>query len=866
MLLEQGAASTAHSQSSPRALMEILLWTKDAQVYRSTRRAALALYPRYLGERSTDIESREINVDIEFEYSCWVDGLTQETLEDLCVLIRQSSPEPIRSRVALVAAWEKLPGDVPRLNVSPLLVHALGVLSERSPPFRALVCQVAARCLMHHFDPLPLAALCVSSLNETKTGKNLTVLFNYTHALIHFNEINAKDRTKHLSALLTQLFDGSCFAVALIARPWHEAAGTLAQQTSEELSVSFQQMAHVFLVSPEQEQPSLSQLIVQRLFSCILRVCEREETGPCLHEMLFLTCLSLQGGCENIKSTIKRLISVMNDSQPQLELHVADLIVRSSANEEFLKDEAFWASCWAVTSLGSAESEKDLISAALFAYVVFPFVPIQCLPHWVLATLDVSMSKPTFQALGLKVVERALAEKDHQLESGELLTGSLVKYWAHFPDTRTSAGMDLLFCLDQLLATFLSSDSPPHISIEIERQFVALGIEAVIRRCVAVKRCDRSNGMHLCLLARLIELNALDYAAVLLGLLDSGDADLRARILKLGNFDNAVLGALRSQGCGTVHSGAIACATKSYLEQVIDLVGQCSSPEMNLHSANLLFSELVRFDTWNDADIIDQTDALQEALVQHLRPFNSTNAFDAYDDSYRQGTLRLATLLCLHELNRKRHTLASVVMFRLFEQKYLSRQHIDCATKLLEASFVMHGELKLNWRCVVDRTLNSCLLIGLRLKESASDFEDASSYLKFCLLLLKASESSLQRTSQSLAVSTLNTITMHPGYHSAIALPGDDDSVAVKAHILELMLRCTSIARSYNLDTKVINTLLEGFDASTTLCDALIRRLLLECCRRRTEVRALRKSDGYVAQERMSLTFAYLVGCVRAFA
>jgi hypothetical protein len=263
--------------------MEILLWTKDSQVYRSTRRAALALFPRYWGERSTDIESREINVIIEFEYSCWVDGLTQETLEDLCALIRQPSPEPIRSRVALVAAWEKLPGDVPRLNVSPLLVHALGVLSERSRPFRVLVCQVAARCLMHHFDPLPLAALCVSSLNETKTGKNLVALFNYSHALLHFNDTKAIYRTKHLSALLTQLFDLNCFLVALVSRPWHEAAGTLTQQTSEELSVSFRQMAHVFLVSPEQEQPSLLQLIVQRLFPCILRVCERDEPGPCLH-------------------------------------------------------------------------------------------------------------------------------------------------------------------------------------------------------------------------------------------------------------------------------------------------------------------------------------------------------------------------------------------------------------------------------------------------------------------------------------------------------------------------------------------------------------------------------------------------------
>lgn len=268
--------------------MAILLSTQDSQVYRSSRRAALALFPSYWRERSSDPKSHQINVDIQYEYACWVDGLSQETLDDLCDLIRQSSPEPIRSRLALVAAWENLPGSVPRLNVSPLLVHALGVLSELSPPFRVLVCQVAARCVLHHFDPLPLASLCVASLKETRIGKNLTALFDYAFALIHFDEVKARDRTKLLSALLTPHFDGTCFLIAMTSRPWHEVVDWT-HETSEELGVAFRQMAHFILVSPEQEQPTLIQIIFQRLLARILRV--RESSDISLHELLpILTC------------------------------------------------------------------------------------------------------------------------------------------------------------------------------------------------------------------------------------------------------------------------------------------------------------------------------------------------------------------------------------------------------------------------------------------------------------------------------------------------------------------------------------------------------------------------------------------------
>lgn len=534
----------------------------------------------------------------------------------------------------------------------------------------------------------------------------------------------------------------------------------------------------------------------------------------------------------------------MDNSGSHVTPRVADLIVRSSGNREFLEDDAFWASCSDMLSLRSAKLQKDLYSAASFVYVAAPFVPTKCLPFWVLATLEVAMHQSTFHALGLKFMQRALAEKVHTFESGALLPSFIINYWANFPDTRTTAGVNLLCMIDQLLASFLSFDSPPHTSIALERLFVELGIENVIRRCVAVKHFDRAKGTRPCLLARLVELNALDYAGVLLGLIESGDGDLRDRILKLENFDNAVLGALRSQECATVHRVAVARASTSYLRQFIDLVENKSSPGMNLHSATLFLSELVRFDSWNGTDVDDRADALQEVLVQHLRPSDSSDTFDAWNESHQLEVLHLATLLCLDQSKgqrRKRQTLASVVMFRLLERKCLSSQHIEWATKLFDSSLEMHGEL--DWGFFVDATMNSCLSIGLNFNESASGFKEASSYVKFCLSLLKASASSLQRTSQSLAASTLTTMTMHPNFHSAIAFPRDENAVTFKALVLDLMLHCTAIARSCDLDTNIVDTLLEGFEASTTLCDALIRRLLLECCQRQTEVRVTRGSD-----------------------
>ena len=184
-------------------------------------------------------------------------------------------------------------------------------------------------------------------------------------------------------------------------------------------------------------------------------------------------------------------------------------MVRTSTNQAFLDDDMFWVSCSEISSLGSAKSQKELHSAASFVYVAAPFVPTKFLPQWVLMALEVAVHQPAFQPLGLELVQRALAEKVHTFESGALLSSSIINYWAHFPDTRTDAGTNLLFCLDQLLASFLSPDTPPHTSIALERQFAEMGIETVVRRCVAVKCFDHAKGMRLCLLATLVELDAL---------------------------------------------------------------------------------------------------------------------------------------------------------------------------------------------------------------------------------------------------------------------------------------------------------------------------------------------------------------------
>jgi hypothetical protein len=213
-----------------------------------------------------------MRIDIAYEYACWIDGVTHETLDEVCRLIKQSSEELIQSRLALVRAWKGMPGGVPVLNVSPLLVQALIGMSDLSPLMRLLVGQVATSLLLYSSEPTPLAALIDASLTGIAKAGNEERLQSYALSLVEFDRLKSKFRTDLISNLVQSLFDRHCQLAAISAQRWGDIFDDSHHTSAEDCSIAFRRMAHIVLVSAPREQRTLVAQLFQALIPQLLRV------------------------------------------------------------------------------------------------------------------------------------------------------------------------------------------------------------------------------------------------------------------------------------------------------------------------------------------------------------------------------------------------------------------------------------------------------------------------------------------------------------------------------------------------------------------------------------------------------------------
>jgi hypothetical protein len=205
--------------NSSRAVLEIAMTTTSTCVLALAREIALFMFRRVVSSRVEDTESQQC---LEYEASCWIDGMTKETLPEFCKVIQEASQLSFRSVVAFAEAWtaSALPGTMPALSVSGNLIHVMQRLSKASEAFLLLTCQVAAKCLLYHFNPLPLATIIVHSRKEGTSIDHAfyDALWAYAHSLVEFNKYTATERNGLVNSMLS-----SCLSVGSYPRVFVES-------------------------------------------------------------------------------------------------------------------------------------------------------------------------------------------------------------------------------------------------------------------------------------------------------------------------------------------------------------------------------------------------------------------------------------------------------------------------------------------------------------------------------------------------------------------------------------------------------------------------------------------------------------------
>jgi hypothetical protein len=231
---------------------------------------------------------------LEYEFSCWVDGVTTETLDEFCSILQDSSGLSFQSVIVFAKAWQEanMKNSVPPLPVSPILVQALQNLPRASKNFARLTCQVAVKCLLYQTNPLPLAVLiqdaCQRVLNVESSAierSSVQQLAQYSRTLVHYDESSeSEEKAELLVSVLNSSLSGGSYRELLAFRTGTRS-GERRQATPSKTSFSdavvlVRQLAHLVTVSRENELSSKYVNMLRKLVPVALVVSSSKCISP----------------------------------------------------------------------------------------------------------------------------------------------------------------------------------------------------------------------------------------------------------------------------------------------------------------------------------------------------------------------------------------------------------------------------------------------------------------------------------------------------------------------------------------------------------------------------------------------------------
>jgi hypothetical protein len=175
--------------------LEIALRTRSERILQDARSVAIGLLVRFIGRN--DLESQ-------YEAACWVDGLTEGTMNEFCQLLEDAGKVTSPFALELVRAWNKahLPPPVPRVQLSALLRQSLHSLTHFTDQFQRFLIQILTRCLLCQGNPVPLAVMIVGSAEaDDVSWQPFRPLVDYCQVLVYFDRYTMPERIQRVARL-----------------------------------------------------------------------------------------------------------------------------------------------------------------------------------------------------------------------------------------------------------------------------------------------------------------------------------------------------------------------------------------------------------------------------------------------------------------------------------------------------------------------------------------------------------------------------------------------------------------------------------------------------------------------------------------
>lgn len=186
-------------------LLHILVHTRVIKIHDSARNVVL----HFLSSHLDNHDSSGRNPTIAHELSCWIDGLTADTLEDFHSVLQQALYQPFRFTLEFAKIWRDCFGNtVPPMPFSPLMIQSLLLIKKVSPQFVILYTQVATNSLLFHSSPVDLATT-IKELCRQERLDGQSIYINHLERLISFHERSSGSRdflaiSEHLQSLFSE--------------------------------------------------------------------------------------------------------------------------------------------------------------------------------------------------------------------------------------------------------------------------------------------------------------------------------------------------------------------------------------------------------------------------------------------------------------------------------------------------------------------------------------------------------------------------------------------------------------------------------------------------------------------------------------
>lgn len=827
--------------------------TTTPEVYDAARELALSLLEQEIFPHS-DNTATEVISSQKYETSLWVDAITENTIQDLMTMTAEARQQSVQHKMKIFQALSKAKlGYDSACSVSPLLSLLISYLMSDADDSRAsftkefelCLIQIATKMLLFQTNAKHFAALIVYAANEhLPKDKDIAALHQVAEALLSSDTTTATHFHTLSSSIFHQESPLNCMLRASVGKArcmpqcdftpemMRQCLSILKYTTKEEcpeklLNILKQIVVHICVVEGASSVTDIEAILVQSTLSTV------DFEGI----MLVLFSLLKSSGLQNMNTElISSSISQHSDEKMDglTGMKVVTSILRHSVvpiTHHSPADDDIWKECCTVVASNNVNQLR--------------------LKHCLLS-----------------VVLRIFPDANGSLISPLLATTMFNLWVALSGDLEEKLSVEVCFRLSDCIAEIFSAPETGHLAWSMYQSLCKMGMAAFVDTCLLtlLKREESGRKSKRCLLASVMSYDStysFSLAKVLLKSDGSYDHLWQSGLLDMAA--STFVKAFTQEGSG------IAEATMSKIAEVVGnrfltLLRGIEKNETQLSSLGMIVDVIERLFV-GGYHIPETTQCLQEVL-----------------DSLEKGTLVLpvqqemqivSLVACVaaskQEMENDESAVISKALYRCCKiipkllKKVVRTKGAD--EELLVMFEALLGYTATLWErrgrfndgnilSVLNSMILSCLKYGMM---DASDFASSSLFggcLKIIRLILSPTSEGRISIEGTISPGQVHAMAVsHSAFDLAISAKdesstllksrpiskGDSeakfcDGLSQRQELIRLLLCCVSIDVSHvKISTDVWGSVLSAYDASTSVTDGLLRRLLFlydanKCC------------------------------------